>query len=169
MIEMAAEIGDGLIGHPVWSVPWATETVPGHVARGLTRAGRKRSDLHVCLAFYATPNYDRKQSIEDARGCTAFYAGVEQYEKYYVAHGYGAEAKAMQEGVKRQDYQGVASLVSDEMASTFVLTGTPEEVRAKIEPAWRFADSIAILPPVLTLTPEKSAAYFETIIEKVCM
>ena len=33
----------------------------------------------------------------------------------------------------------------------------------KIEPAWEFADSMCLLPPILTLPPEKSLEYFMTI------
>lgn len=57
----------------------------------------------------------------------------------------------------------VAHLVPDEMASTFVVTGAPDEVAKKIEPVWEYADSMCLLPPILTIEPEKSLAYFMTI------
>src|SRR5947209_4153978 len=163
IIELGAEIADGIISHPIWSIQWATTTLPKHLKVGLERAGKQRSDIHVCCWFWVTPNQDVKQSIEDARATVAFYAGVEQYEEYFAAHGFRAEAKKLQEGVKRGDFRSVAHLVPDEMASTFVQTGTPEEVAKKIEPVWEFADSMCLLPPVLTLPPEKSLEYFATI------
>jgi alkanesulfonate monooxygenase SsuD/methylene tetrahydromethanopterin reductase-like flavin-dependent oxidoreductase (luciferase family) len=49
------------------------------------------------------------------------------------------------------------------MASTFVVTGTPDEVRRKVEPVWEVADSVLLVPPLLTIEPEKSAQYFGTI------
>lgn len=55
----------------------------------------------------------------------------------------------------------VAHLVPDEMASTFVVTGTPDEVAKKIEPVWEYADSMCLLPPILTIEPEKSLAYHD--------
>ncbi len=162
-IQLGVEITEGIIGHPIWSVKWATTTVPENVKIGLDRAGKQRSDVHLCYWFWMTPNQDVKQSIEDARATVAFYGGVEQYEEYFAAHGFRAEAKKLQEGVKRGDYRSVAHLVPDEMASTFVQTGTPGEVAKKIGPAWEFADSMCLLPPVLTLPPEKSLEYFTTI------
>jgi hypothetical protein len=59
----------------------------------------------------------------------------------------------------------VAHLVSDEMASTFVITGTPDDVRKKLEPVWEFTDSMTLIPPVLSLSPEQTEAYFATIAE----
>ena len=119
--------------------------------------------MHVCTWFWVTPNTDVKESVNDARACVAFYGGVEQYESYFAAHGFGAEARQLQEGVKRGDYRSVAHLVPDDMASTFVVTGTPDEVRRKLEPVWEFADSMLLVPPLLTIEPEKSTQYFATI------
>jgi alkanesulfonate monooxygenase SsuD/methylene tetrahydromethanopterin reductase-like flavin-dependent oxidoreductase (luciferase family) len=162
-IELACEISEGLVGHPIWSVNWATRVVPQHLKAGLARAGKQREDVHVCVWFWVTPNIDAKESVNDARACVAFYAGVEQYESYFAAHGFGAEAKQLQAGVKHGDYRSVAHQVPDEMASTFVVTGTPDEVRRKVEPVWEVADSVLLVPPLLTIEPEKSAQYFGTI------
>ncbi len=165
MVRLGAEIGDGLIGHPIWSVPWITDVIAKDIASGLARAGRRREDLHVNCWFWATPNPDRQTSIEDARACVAFYAGVEQYEPYFAAHGFGDLCRRLQAGVQRGDYLSVAPLVTDEMASTFVVTGTPDEVRRKLEPAWAVADAMTLIPPVLSLTPEKTAFYAANIAE----
>ncbi len=51
------------------------------------------------------------------------------------------------------------------MAQTFVITGTPDEVRTKLEPAWEVADSMALIPPMLSLAPDQTEAYFSTIAE----
>ena len=165
MTRLAAEIGDGLIGHPIWSLDWLRTTIAKQIKVGLDRGGRKRSDLEVNCWFWVTPNTDGRQSIEDARACVAFYAGIEQYEAYFAAHGFKDKCKQLQEGVKHGDFKSVAHLVSDEMAQTFVITGTPDEVRAKLEPAWEVADSMALIPPMLSLAPDQIEAYFGTIAE----
>jgi len=165
MTRLGAEIGDGIIGHPIWSIDWLRTSIANEMKLGLERAGRKRSDIELNAWFWVAPNHDRQQSVEDARACVAFYAGIEQYEDYFTAHGFRAEIKLLQAGVKRGDYQSVAHLVPDEMASTFVITGTPEEVRRKLEPAWELADSMCLIPPLLSLPPEQTEAYFNTIAE----
>ncbi len=165
MVRLAAAAGDGVIGHPIWSVPWVTGAVVSELAKGLAKAGRNRSEMHVNCWFWTTPNANPRQSVEDARACVAFYAGMAQYEPYFAAHGFGAECKRLQEGVKRGDYRAVAHLVPDDMASTFVVTGRPDDVRRKLAPAWDVADSMTLLPPVLSLAPAQTAAYFQTIAE----
>lgn len=165
LIRLGAEIADGVIGHPIWSIKWATTTMPEQLKIGLARGGKQRSDVHVNCWFWVTPNANVKQSIEDARGCVAFYAGIEQYEEYFTAHGFGAVCKQIQEGVKKRDHLSVAHLVSDEMASTFVVTGTPDDVRRKLEPVWEVADSLCLIPPVLSLAPEQAEQYRTAIAE----
>ena len=163
MARLGAEIGDGVIGHPIWTVDWLQKEIAKELKVGLDRAGRKKSDIEVNCWFWTTPNKDRKESVEDARAVVAFYAGMEQYEPFFAAHGFGDICKNLQEGVKQGSYMDVADLVPDDMASTFVLTGTPDEVRTRLEPAWEIADSMTLLPPVMSLPPEKTVSYFETI------
>jgi len=159
LIALGAEIADGVIGHPIWSVKWMTESIPRHLKRGLDKGGKRRADVEFNAWFWVAVSHDRKQAIEDSRATVAFYAGAEQYEEYFAAHGFGKEARMLQEGVKRGDYLGVKHLVPDEMAETFVVCGTPDEVRKKLEPVWDVADSVTLVPPAYSLTPDKLMAY----------
>jgi alkanesulfonate monooxygenase SsuD/methylene tetrahydromethanopterin reductase-like flavin-dependent oxidoreductase (luciferase family) len=45
MTEMAAEVADGIFGHPVWSPSWITGEVRASVERGLANAGRDAGAL----------------------------------------------------------------------------------------------------------------------------
>ncbi len=159
ILRMGAEVADGIIGHPIWSVDWATTKVMDDINAGLAKAGRQRSDVEFNVWLFVAPNADRKQAIEDAKATVAFYAGVEQYEAYFAAHGFGKEARLLQEGVKRGDYISVKHLVTDEMAQTFVVCGTPDEVRKRVEKIWDVADSASLMPPAYALAPEQMMAY----------
>ena len=61
--------------------------------------------------------------------------------------------------MKRGDYLSLAPLVPDEMAQTFVVCGTADEVRKRIEPAWEVVDSLTLAPPVYGLPAEKVFSY----------
>ncbi len=159
LLSLAAEIADGVMGHPIWSIPWATTKMPEALERGLKRGGKQRSDIEVSVWPWVAISNDKAEAINDARPGVAFYAGVAQYEEYFAAHGFREEARRLQEGVKRGDYAGVAQLVPDEMVETFVTCGPPDEVRKKVEPLWEVADSLCPVPPVYTLPPEKLLAY----------
>jgi probable F420-dependent oxidoreductase len=147
LVRLGAEIGDGVIGHPMWSIDWATTKVQDDLKAGLAKGGRQRSDIEFNVWLWCAPNDDRKESVEDARATVAFYAGVAQYEEYFAAHGFRNEARALQEGVQRGDYLSVKHLVTDEMAQTFVVCGTPDEVRERVSGIWDHADSACLVPP----------------------
>jgi probable F420-dependent oxidoreductase len=159
LVSLAAEVADGVIGHPIWSLHWLTNKIPESLKRGLDRGGRTRSDVEFNAWLWVAVNSDRAQAVEDARATVAFYAGVEQYEEYFAAHGFREEARRLQAGVKRGDYLGVKRLVPDAMAETFVVCGTTDEVRRKVEAAWAVADSLTLVPPAYGLSPEKLMAY----------
>lgn len=159
LTSLAAEIGDGVLGHPIWSVEWCLETIPSWLSRGLDKAGKDRDDIEFNAWLFVAVNDDRRQAIEDARATVAFYGGVEQYEEFFVAHGFGKEVKHLQEGVKQGDYIGAAKHVTDEMAQTFVVCGTPDEVRKRIAPMYEVVDSLTLVPPAYNLGADKLLSY----------
>ncbi len=163
LVSLAAEIADGVMGHPIWSIPWATTKIPEYLERGLKRGGKQRSDIEYQMGFFVSINNDRAEAINDARGTVAFYGGASQYEEYFAAHGFREEARRLQEGVRRGDYLSVRELVPDEMAETFVVCGTADEVRRKMEPVWEVADSLWLVPPAYGLTQEKLLAHMGAI------
>jgi probable F420-dependent oxidoreductase len=159
LIALGAEVADGVIGHPIWSIPWMTEQIPAHLQRGLNKAGRQRSEIEFNAWLWVAVNNDPAEAVNDARATVAFYGGVQQYEEYFAAHGFREEARRLQEGVKRGDYRGVAHTVSDEMARAFVVCGTADEVRKRIEPLRDVADSLTLVPPAYGLGMDRIVAY----------
>ena len=55
--------------------------------------------------------------------------------------------------MKKGDYLSVKHLVTDEMAQTFVVCGTPDEVRERVSAIWDTADSATLVPPSYGLEP----------------
>lgn len=159
LVSLAAEISDGVLGHYIWSIEWLRDKIPDYLKRGLGRGGKQRSDICFNAWLAVAINNNRAEAINDARPTVAFYAGIEQYEPFFAAHGFGDVAKRLQEGVKKGDYRGVANLVPDEMAQTFVVCGTADEVRKRIEPAWDVVDSMTLAPPAYGLEPGKILSY----------
>jgi len=166
LVRLAAEVGDGVIGHPMWSIEWAVDRMGPEIEQALARSGRRREEIEINLWPWAAPNPDEREAIEDARPTMAFYGGVQQYESFFEAHGFLDVARRLQEGVKRGDYQSVAHLVPDEMVRTFVAVGEPDKVRERIERAWSLADSLCIVPPAYGLPPEK-LLYYMGMIDKI--
>ncbi len=163
LTRLAVEIGDGVIGHPMWSVEWATETMAPVITDQLQKSGRQRQDIDVNIWPWVAPNPNEKEALDDARPTIAFYAGINQYESFFDAHGFLNEARACQEGVRQGDFMSVVDQVPDEMVRSFVAIGDLDKVKERLEPLWGIADSMCIVPPIYAMTPEKQAYYAEQI------
>lgn len=160
LVRVAGLHADGLIGHPSWSLRWALDQVNGPYAQALAASGRSRGDVEVNLWQVVAPNPDRAESINDAKRHVANYASIAQYEPYFAAHGFGEVARRLQAAAGDPR---APELVPDEMATTFVVCGTPGEVAAQLEPLWDVADSLCLQPP--PLRREAAAAYEARIAE----
>ncbi len=159
MVALAAEVGDGLIGHPMWSIEWTLERMRPEFEAALARAGRRRSDVEVNLWYWAAPGRDLAAAIDDARPTIAFYGGIAQYEPFFAAHGFVGVARQLQAAVQRGDYRSAAHLVPDEMVRTFVAVGDADAIRSRFARVAGFADSLCVVPPVYALAPEKALTY----------
>ena len=93
------------------------------------------------------------------RGTVAFYAGMRQYEPVFAAHGFQREARACQEGLERGGVAVAAQAISDEMVEHYVIVGTPDECRARVDRIWDVADSFCLVPPIGGLPPEQLMFY----------
>lgn len=158
-VRLAAEVADGVVGHPMWSLDWACERIQPDLRAGLERAGRRREDVELNLWLWVAPNPDPNEAVEDARPTVAFYAGMKQYESFFEAHGFLKEARRLQEAVRARRVLDSARLVPDEMVQTFVIAGDPDRVRERVERAWTVADSLCLVPPIYAMAPEKAAYY----------
>jgi len=166
MCELAGEVADGLIGHPVWSVEWALGQAQQSLAVGAARAGRDPTKIHFQPWVMVSIDRDPQVAVNEAKPSVAFYGGFAQYHPFFEAHGFGPEARKLQEASNSMSCAEAAHLVPDEMARTFVACGTPDQVRERIELLWQRANSMLILPPSWGFTPErfaiKTAAIAET-------
>lgn len=159
LARLGAEIGDGVIGHPMWSVEWTVKQMAPAILDSLNKAGRNRKDIEVNIWPWVAPNPNEKEALEDARPTIAFYAGVKQYESFFEAHGFLKEARDCQVGVQQGSYLSVVDKVPDEMVRAFFAIGDIDKVRERIEPIWQIADSVCLVPPFYALSPEKQMFY----------
>jgi probable F420-dependent oxidoreductase len=158
-VGLAGEIADGLAGHPIWSARWLNREVKAALDAALARAGRTRSEFDLNVWAFVAIDEDRKRAIDDARPTVAFYAKYAQYEKFFAAHGFGAEARAASVAFKRNDDDALIRVIPDEMVTTFALAGTPDDVGERIRELWLSADSLTLSPPIYSMDPLRLEAY----------
>jgi alkanesulfonate monooxygenase SsuD/methylene tetrahydromethanopterin reductase-like flavin-dependent oxidoreductase (luciferase family) len=160
---MAAEVADGILGHPVWSPRWIGGGMRGAVERGLARAGRLRSDIHVTAWLRVAITDDIEQGRADARVGIPFYASLRQYGSYFDALGIGDDARRLQdlaEGGAPAAEQAAA--VSDAMADELVIIGPADEVASRIADVLDVVDDVCITSPN-GLPAERTRTYDDAI------
>lgn len=161
----AAEIADGLLGHPLWNEAWIEREVIPNVKAGLERGGRARSDFSLNVSIFTAIADDRREAIEDSRATVAYYSQSPQYLRYFEGIGFGREAAAIQAAFARGDLAAMAGACPDAMVESIAVIGSADEVRARVEQRAAQADAITPVVPHYGLSPEKSAAYTRRIAE----
>jgi probable F420-dependent oxidoreductase len=157
MIRTAAQVADGLLGHPIYPLRWIEDIVLPSLKRGLADSGRPRPDFHLCLAVCCAVGKDVAAARRAAAATIAFYATVNTYEPLFAR--FPAEVRAIQGALMQGDTSAMADAVTDEMIETFAVVGTPDEARRKLAPYEELADSLCLTPPDQLVTPAEAAEY----------
>ena len=124
MIEAAGRVGDGLVGHPLFTPEYVADVVRPALARGAGRDGVPIAGYVVCVVAG-----DAAQARREAASQVAFYAVVRAFDPILRRHGFEREAAAIREAFRRGDAPAMVELVSDRMLDTFAVHGTPAEAR----------------------------------------
>jgi len=161
--RLAGEVADGLPGHPIWCERWILDQVAANVAQGLDKAGRTRSSFDLNIWLFVAPGPSKRECIADARASVAFYAAVEQYERYFAACGFGAEARAIAQAAQAKDEAAMLRACPDAMVEHFALVGTIDNVRARVERIGVVADSFTLCAPFYGVAPDKVFEYGQRI------
>ena len=135
MVEAAGAVGDGLVGHPLFTPEYVNDVVWPALERGADRAGRNG---RVPVAGYLTCSVDedRERARNEARAIVAFNSTVKTYEIVHRLHGFEAHVEAIRTAWRAGDWAGMAAAVPDEMLDTIALAGTADEVRSRFAERW---------------------------------
>jgi probable F420-dependent oxidoreductase len=157
--EMAGEITDGLLGHPLWNEQWIAEQTLPALRRGLAKAGRERSAITLNLQMFVAVNPDRRAAIEDARPSVAYYSQSPQYLRYFDEIGFGTQARELQACFARGDLAGMVAACSDAMVESIAIVGNADEVRRRVRERTREADACTPVIPHYALGQDKLDYY----------
>lgn len=163
MIRTAAEVADGLLGHPIYSLRWIREVVLPSLARGLNESRRTRGDFHLCLAVCCAVDTDVAKARRAVAATIAFYATVNTYEPLFS--GFPKEVQRIRAALLRNDTVGMIEAVNEEMIDAFAVAGTPNEAHRRLKPYLELADSICLTPPDQLIEPAESDRYREALVE----
>jgi probable F420-dependent oxidoreductase len=130
MTEVAGEVADGFLMHPLTSERYLREVTLPALDRGRTRAGEDRERPVIGgLVFVATGRDDAEldTAIAAIRYRIAFYGSTPAYKPVLDLHGYGELQPQLNAMTKQGRWDDMAALIPDEVLHTFAVIGTPEE------------------------------------------
>jgi len=141
MCRIAGEVCEGLHVHPFNSPKYLREYVQPAVNEGLAKSGRSRSDFtYVTMTFVVVADTEEEARRQKAavKQQIAFYASTRTYEPVLAAHGWQDLVPHLHKKSVEGDWQGMASLITDEMLDTYAVVGTHDTIAKKIHE--RYAD-----------------------------
>jgi probable F420-dependent oxidoreductase len=124
MVEVAGEVADGLLVHPLQSPRVLADLTLPALARGLAAGGRCREDVELHVAVLVATTDDE---WEDARRRVAFYGSTPAYRPVLAVHGWGDRGDELHRCSRAGDWDELPGLVDDEMLSAFVIRATDAE------------------------------------------
>src|SRR5919108_6119698 len=123
MIRTAAEVADGLLGHPIYSLRWINQVVLPSLARGLRDSARSRDDFQLCLSVCCAIDKDTASARRAAAATIAFYATVNTYEPLFAS--FPREVAAIREALMKGDSSAMVAAVTVEMVDALAVAGPP--------------------------------------------
>src|SRR3954470_12773360 len=133
--QVAGEVADGIRAHPIATPRYIAETMLPAVRKGAAKTGRDLAGFTMCVMPLVATAPDRAgldARIEDVRSRVAFYASTPSYLVAFESEGYGEVARNLQQLSRAQRWDEMASLVDDRMLDTYAVTGTYDEIAAKL-------------------------------------
>lgn len=153
MVEVAAQVADGLLLHPMTSADYRD-----HVTLPLVER-RSGPFTLAAMAMVATGRTDEEiaASVAVTKRQIAFYASTPAYLPVLAHHGWEELHHAAHEGMRRGDYLTLGDLVDDEVLSTFAVVGDPRQVAEALRVRYRAVDQVILTMPCQGVAAQAAA------------
>jgi probable F420-dependent oxidoreductase len=131
MARIAGEVADGLLLHPMCSLPYIKEIILPAVKEGAAKANRDPKECELLWGgFIATGETEEElaKAKRDIAARISFYASTRTYKPALDFHGWGDVNTQLHELSIAGEWQKMFDLVSDEMVETLGFCGSGKEV-----------------------------------------
>ena len=146
MIEMAAEIGDGVCFNlwPQQALPRMME----HVETGAKRAGKRVEDIEIVNRSMVLVTNDVEQARADFRSYYAPYYANPVYNNFLKWAGYADEAEGILAGWRARDRELSTSSITDEIVDGVAVIGDIDAVHRRIRKDAEAGIDTTIIQPI---------------------
>lgn len=135
MLELGGEIGDGVLMNYLVS-PQYNERAVEHIERGARKAGRTLDQVDRPQLVVVSMDHDRDRALDNARELVTQYLG----QQPHIMKASGVSEDVL-EDIQRvltwpateEQIRQAMKLVPDEVVQLITASGTPDEVRTKVQ------------------------------------
>ena len=134
MMEMAGEIGDGVVLNYLVSPKYNAQALV-HLEIGARQVGRKLQDIDRPQLVVCSVDSDRQKALDGARKLVTQYLGQQPHimKASGVSQGLLDEiGQVLHWPATEEEVEHAMKLVPDEVVQLITASGTPDEVRAKV-------------------------------------
>lgn len=131
MVGVAAEVADGMYGHPFSTVKYTKEVQLPVLREGLSKSGRSIEDfVFSSMVVVVTGRNEQEKRVAEraARRLLAFYASTPAYYPVLDLHGWGDIGPRLNLMSKEGRWQEMPELVTDDMLRHFCVMGEPRQI-----------------------------------------
>ena len=131
LCQLAGELGDGFIVHPMHSVEYLRKAVLPNIAVGLARSRRSRGDMTLYAPVFLAPGESAAEvaaAVARARVRMAFYGSTPSYRPLLEVLGYGDVADRLRLMVRERQTEALAAQLPDAVVDAVVVRGSYEEI-----------------------------------------
>ncbi|SBS72116.1 conserved hypothetical protein [uncultured Mycobacterium sp.] len=135
MTEVCGEVADGLIAHAFTTKRYFDEVTIPALQRGMAKSGRTRADFQMMAPVFVVTGSDEAEIAAAAaasRKQIAFYASTPAYRKVLELHGWGDLQTELHRLSLEGQWDGMATLIDDEILSTFAVVAPVGELAAAL-------------------------------------
>jgi 5,10-methylenetetrahydromethanopterin reductase len=132
MVTAAGRVGDGVIGHGLFTRLWWDEVIRPNLEKGGQEGERATPPLEYGWVITAVDDDDPDRAVLDARRMVGFYLTVRTYDPMVEMHGWQQPVERLRAAFKRGDNDAMAAAVTDEMLDAIAVCGTTEQAHAAL-------------------------------------
>ncbi len=135
MTQVAADLCDGMLVHPLTSVRYLREHTLPVIEKGLSARGKSRGDFELSYPVFVVSGQNEEEyraSDKAVRERIAFYSSTPAYRRVLEAHGWENLQPELNQMSKQGLWAEMGMLISDQMLNTFAVVGEPDTIVPQI-------------------------------------